>query len=459
MHAEFLYNGGRPLLGKAVIVSFEDSIIRVVYASVKGGGIAVKDTLFLNDDQFDNFLLQEKSRQFIVLNSFKDFFQEIVLIPSTKDRYLKTLIESEIRKKAPFTNFSFIHTILGEKVVDGRKMKEVFVYAVRNEEINVITERFVHRDKVVKAFYPDIFAMASLLDSRSSPILCVTETGLNKTLFLVNNGNVCFVRSVQSLEHGIGDLDIQNINMTVNYCWQTFKIGPSVVMIAGHLCRDYNAGMSAAAPVACLTRRYLSGKGENDYDNTAQVSSLLVPSSSKINLLTKEFKSFFQVKQFLIYSSFLFLLFSLIGMGYAAYSTSRMNEMKMQLTSARKALPDIEGIITAYDRKTEELNRYAPYIASLNSSASTPDIQVFLLSLSKLRMDNVRFVSISMTPGEGVVHVELKGSVVSDRYGDAQRYYQQLIENIGKLKGFAVTDRRLDLKSREFFLKADFNDL
>ena len=446
-------------MGKAVIVSFEDSVIKVVYTSAKGGNVAVTDTLILNDEQFDNFLLQEKTSQFIVTHSFKDFFQEIFFIPPVKDKYVKSLIEAEIKRKALFPSFSFIHTDLGEKVVDGKKMREVFVFAVRNDEINGIVNRFVSRDKLVKAFYPDIFVIASMIDSKDKPVLCVIEAGLNKTLFLVNKGNVCFVRTVQSLEHGLGDLDIQNINMTTNYCWQSLKMGPSIIMLTEHLCRNYNATMSAAAPIACLTQRYVSAKSEIAHDYTAAVSVLLVPASGKINLLTKEFKRFFQVRQFLIYSSFLFLILSFIGAGYAAYSTTKIAEMKMRLTSARKTLPGIEGIITAYDGKSEDLNRYAPYLALINSSTSTPDLQGFLFLLSELNIDSVKFVSISVTPGEHVLHSELKGSVKLDSYGDAQRDYQLLVDRIGKLKGIIVTDHSFDIIKKEFQIKADFNDL
>ena len=133
--------------------------------------------------------------------------------------------------------------------------------------------------------------------------------------------------------------------------------------------------------------------------------------------------------------------------------------MKRRLASARETLPDIGGIITAYDQKAEELNRYAPYIASLNSSALAPDIQVALLSLTRVNTDNARFLSISLTPGERILHVELRGIVVSGRYGDAQRDYQRLIDSIGKLEGVDVTQRSLDLISKEFSIKADFNDI
>ncbi len=440
-------------------MSFEDSVIKVVYASAKGGNVAVTDTLILNDEQFDNFLLREKTNQFIVTHSFKDFFQEVFFIPPVKDKYVESLIEAEIKRKAPFSTFSFIHTDLGEKVVDGKKMREVFVFAVRNDEINGIVNRFIQRDKVVKAFYPDIFVIASMMDLKDKSVLGVIEAGLNKTLFLVSKGNICFVRTVQSLEHGLGDLDIQNINMTVNYCWQSLKIGPSIVMLTEHLCRNYNATMSAAAPIACLTQRYISAKSEVAHDYTAPVSAVLVPASGRANLLMKEYKRFFQARQLLVYSSFLFLISSFIGAGYAAYSTSKIGEMKKRLISARKTLPGIEGIITAYDSKNEELNRYAPYLALINSSASIPDLQGFLYLLSKLNMDSVQLVSISVTPGERVLHSELKGSVKSDSYGDAQRDYQLLVDRIGKLKGVAVTDHSLDLIKKEFQIKADFNDL
>ena len=57
-----------------VVVSFEDETIRVLYATFRRKNIVVDDAIILRNEQFDDFLLKEKQKEFIITNSFKDFF-------------------------------------------------------------------------------------------------------------------------------------------------------------------------------------------------------------------------------------------------------------------------------------------------------------------------------------------------------------------------------------------------
>ena len=115
---------------RRAVVSFEDETIKVIYATVKGKETVVDDTLVLKAEEFDDFLRKEKAKEFMVVNSFKDFFQETILIPPTKKRFTKKLIEIEISKRSQFKDFSFLYAISGEKIVELRKMRKASVFAV-----------------------------------------------------------------------------------------------------------------------------------------------------------------------------------------------------------------------------------------------------------------------------------------------------------------------------------------
>ncbi|MBI3592968.1 MAG: hypothetical protein HY099_05755, partial [Nitrospirae bacterium] len=88
-------------MAKQIAVSFEDELIRVVYASTDREKIVIKKTLVLKDGEFDNFLEKEKTRRFTVVCDFKTAYQDILLLPPVKEKYLKRIVETEIRKRYP----------------------------------------------------------------------------------------------------------------------------------------------------------------------------------------------------------------------------------------------------------------------------------------------------------------------------------------------------------------------
>ena len=440
-----------------VVVSFEDETIRVLYATFRRKNIVVDDAIILRNEQFDDFLLKEKQKEFIITNSFKDFFQDTILVPPTKARLIKILIEAEIRKRSQFKDFSFIYTITGEKIVERRRMKEVFVFAVRNEEIKEIVNKFILKGKVVKAIYPDIFSLACLIGPEPMPLLCVSETGLNKNIFLIKDGVIQFIRIAQFLEQGIGDVDIQGIKMTINYCRQTLKINPHSIILAGSLCSNYNVTVDTSIPIACLTHQsFRSQMSSTLLDFISPLSALFIPKDRDINLLTVEYKNLFRTRLFLRRSTALFLSLSIIGMVYTGFIVKNIMESKNRLNSIRRNLPDINDTLTIYDMKKTELAGYMPFVTSLRNAASIPDIQRFLSLLSELKVDNIRIDSISINTGNSILNVELKGSVKTEGYAGMQMDYQKLINSIAALKGVSIKGHGLDFKDKGFHIKMQY---
>lgn len=438
---------------RAVVVSFEDEIRRVIYAKVRGENIIVDDALVLKDEQFDDFLLKEKTKEFIIVSSFKDFFQETILVPPTKKKFIKMLLEVEIKKRSQFKDFSFLYVILGEKIVEHRRMKEVFVFAVKNEDIKAIIDRFILQGKVVKAIYPDIFSIANLVDSKMS-FLCISETNLNKNMFLIKNGAIQFIRVVQSKEKGIRDIDIQSINMTINYCRQTLKINPDAIMLLGSLCGNYNVTTDTSIPIAsCLPHRMpLIRDGSLYLDFNIPLSALFIPKERDINLLTKEYKNLFRTSLFLRYATALFLALTIIGTGYIGYRGKNIIELKNRLDFIKENLPDVRNTLTTYNMKRIELAGYMPFVTSLRNAAAIPDMRKFLSLLSELKTDNIRIDYMSITTADDILHVELKGSAKTDDYVTIQTHYQKFIDSMASLK-CGIKSQGLNFRDKSFHVE------
>lgn len=438
-----------------VVVSFEDDAVRVIYGSLKGKIVAVKDSLTLKQDEFDAFLSREKAKEFIVVNSFKNYYQDTVLIPFTKEKFIRKLLDADLRRKAPFKDFSYIYTIAGEKFVDKIRKREVFVFAVDREEIADIVNRFTLKGKVIKAIYHDLFAIASKIDSGDAPVLCVSENSINKNIFLVKNKQVLFIRSVQSIEKGISDFDIQNINMTVNYCRQTFKIDPSMIMLAGSLCNDYSAATGTAVPVGCFNHRIYQTKQFFDLNCISPLTAFFTMKWD-INLLPRNLKLIYRVKLFLKYSTLSMMLLSMLGICYGVYLSADAVSLKNSIASKKSSPADLNGLLALYDVKKNELASYEAFIRSIEGAMAVPDIDRFFAMISNLNVDNVRMDTLAVKASGELLNVTMKGTVRAEGFAEMQKTYQDFIAALPAIKGTTIKTQALDLKNRGFNIEIEW---
>ena len=220
-------------MSKTVAVSFEGSDVRIVRASLKGGNLFVNSTQVIPDEEFDSFLEREKTSEFIVACEFKEAFHDVLTVPVLKAKYLHTFIEAEIRKVIGKREFSFIYSQLGKRVVENRNVLDVFYFAASNEEIQRIVDRFYTKGKMVKALYPSVFAAASLPGAAASdkPVMTVLSSGKERTVFFTKGAAIHFIRNYESIDEAFSVFDVQNINMTINYCFQQLRMNPSSICL------------------------------------------------------------------------------------------------------------------------------------------------------------------------------------------------------------------------------------
>lgn len=439
-------------MGRTVAVSFEDEIVRVVYARGKGKDSIIENALTLRDDEFDDFLSKEKAKSFIVVNDFKDFFQDILSLPVTKKNIIKKLVREEVKKRADFKDFSFIYFILGERLVENTRMSEVFVFAVKNDEIKAITDRFLQQGKTVSAMYPAIFSLASQIEF-NEPVLCVSGSGLNKTLFLVKDRVMSFVRSVQSFEKGLSDLDIQNINMTVNYCGQTLRVNPSNVLLFGSLCSFYEAPSYSPVAVACFPC-----KSGIFLDFASPISAF--SADKDMNILSEEYRVFYNLKRFLQYTTIVFAILCLSGLGYLGYLLTDIMAGKERLESLRKDITGIESLLSSYESRKALMASYTPFINDLKEVESFPDLHGLMVFISSLKTDHIRLDSVLITRHSNVFSLELKGLVKAENYANTQNYYERFIKSIvdkaNNVQKIKLKSHSLELKMKSFIVEMEY---
>jgi hypothetical protein len=454
-------------LTKRVAVSFEESIVRIVRFSSKGNRLFADKTEIIPDDQFDDYLKKETAQEFLVSCSFRDSYHAVVTVPVVKAGYLARILESEIRKTVGVEDFSFIYFPLGERIVDNKKIQEVFYYAVRNDHIKKIAGRFYDKGKMVKALYPSFFSVAALLkqtaDSKSGPatffgdetVIGVSGTETEKSAFLFKKDSLSFVREFKSLTRDISDLDLQDINMTISYCLQTLRLSPKLILLIGNLSESGSLSAATPVPMACLYKPdFIHCSSETFNDFIIPIASFYAPGQA--NILSREFRATYRLKNYLKNASLFFVALTVLCLAVAGYDAVKLLDANSSLKSYVQD-KELDRILSDYSSKKVEVLQYAPAAAFLDSRE--PSIQRLLIRLGEMDIKSARIRAVDVKLENETFLIDLSGSVQANTYVSAQDGFQEMVDALGKIEGTKIVEKSLDIEKMGFSIKINYENV
>ncbi|MBI4837750.1 MAG: hypothetical protein HY806_01065 [Nitrospirae bacterium] len=440
-------------MGQAVAVSFEEENIKIVHASFKGKNFLISPTETIPEDQFDAYLKKERSKEFIVTYDFKETYHNVITIPVVKTKYLEKIVESEIRKTTELKDFSFIYTLIGERVVENKKIMEVSYFAARNDEIKNSVKRFYDNGKIVRALYPAVYSAVPIFESRDEAVLGVLDTKTEKTAFLIKKGVIYFIRKFKSLSEDLTDLDLQDINMTINYCFQNFRINPGLVLLAGNLSMLYNVSASPLAPAASFRKPdYMQCTKETFNDFILPIYSFSASKAS--NILSSEFKNLYTLRNYMLYAIKAFIVLTVLCLGFLLYKADSVLDKRDFLLSAEKGNTDIEKILSEYTVKEAELKRYSPVLNLINKAS--PEIEPLLIALSEMDLKTSKIDVIEANAADNSFSILITGTLGADTYASTQAAFQDLLISIGRIKNISITEKTADLDKKTFSFRMNY---
>lgn len=443
-------------MGKTIAVSFEGARIKIVHASLKGRNLSIDRTEVIPDSDLEAYIKADKALEYIVTCEFSRASHGVLTTPVVSSKYLGNLIESKIRKASGEKDFTFIYSPLGERVVENRKELEVFYYAVNNTDLKAIAGRFYDNGKTVKAIYPSVFSAVALINpgEEGESRMGVFGAGNERTVFLTKNGAVSFIRNYESYEKGLTDYDIQNINMTLTYCFQNLRMNPASVLLMGDLSASQDISSLPSVPLSGLPMSGNIHCSREIYDEfVLPVAAFFAPKTS--NILCREFKNVNMLKNYIAYASMLFIALAVLCMGLIFNEANDISGKRRLMESAVKNMTDIEGIFSEYAAMEEEINLYRPAVALLNKPA--PDIHKLLVSLGEINAGDLKFDSIeARTDESNSLIVEVKGTSYAGTYSSLQASLKDLIDALGKTENLKITNKSIDLTQNTFKLELNY---
>ena len=447
-------------MGKKIAISFEEDNVKIVHASLKRDNIYIDKTEIISETEFEYYLEKEKLKEFIVTYNFGDSYQGVLTIPSVKTKYIEKIAESEIRSATEIKDFSFIYSLLGERIVENKKVLDIFYFAASKEDIHNLVERFYNNGKIVKALYPTVFPVASSFKLRDEAIIGVSGTGRERILFLTKNGAIYFIRNFQSLETVLSDSDIQNINMTINYCFQNLRINPSLVLLTGALSESYslsdNIRAAPSAPLACLYKgRHIHCSRETFNEFIIPIASLSTPKSS--NILSKEFKNIYLLRKGLLTAFRVFILLTLLCSGFIFYEAKDIADIKGGLKLKQQENSNVEKIFSEYTVKEAEIKKYGQLVEFLNTPR--PSIQKLLIGLARLDTKDLIFNAIeAMLKEDNSFRITITGMSSADSYVSIQTSFKDLTNKLNGIEGIEITFKAIDLQKKTFKIELDYKE-
>ena len=443
-------------MDKTVAVSFEELNIKIVQASSKGSGLSVDRAEVIEYDELDDFLKREKASEFIVTYDFKEAYHGFLSIPIIKPAYQRKIIASELSNITKQENVSFTYVPIDERIVDKKKVLEIFYFAVDNEVIQDVVGRFYDFNKVVKAVYPTVFSAASLIRSGTpdEANMGLFSTGEEKIIFFTKNGSVYFIRNYESSDAELSDFDIQNINMTISYCFQNIQINPSSVVLLGSLSESCNISTMTSVPLSSLNKGeniQFSSEKFNEY--ILPIASLYAPKSS--NMLSDDFKNINMLTNYMGYASKAFAILAVLCIGLIYYGVMDSMEKRNRLDEVMSDRSNVLMTHSEYMEREDVLINITPAVNFLNRPV--PELRELLVDLAEIDMRDLKFRLMEAKTEDGNSYsVTIEGDSHADKYYSLQSAFDEVIAAMQTIKSLTVKSKSVNLSDKSFRIELQY---
>ncbi len=444
-------------------VSLEGDEVKIIHSSRKWDTSQKKWNIIhidkkevIAENEFDAYLEREKIDEYIVVCDFAEYFHDVILVPALKQKFIKKVIESEIRKATGKAEFTFIYSILGNKVVDNKKMIEVFYYMITDEAIRNVIERFYNHGKIVKALYPAVFTAASLIDHKGSDQIKmgIIIAGYKRIVFTTKNGIVIYVRDYDSLEMAVSDFDVKNINMTITYFSQNLRIKPSSVTFLGD-----QSGLSAlktkpSVPVVPPDMpESVECACEADCGYELPCGALNV--TRKVSILSENFKKIYILRRLLEGASLTFALLSVIYFSLIFYVANDVFQTRQDIQSVASGISEAQKDYREYLDQQNSIEDTIVFVDFLNKPSI--NIETFLIDMSDIKLRNLKFDEINAeAKGDAFFLISIKGKGLGNTYSSFQSSFEKMVGRLEKIDNVELEKKVINHMDRTFLVQLNY---
>lgn len=439
--------------------------VQIVTTSAKGNGFLLENARSFPQTELAGFLTTCKDDNCILCCNPTIFYTDTVYLPPSGTKFYDQMVRSEVQKSHPdLGSFSLFYRVIGETTLDGSLYNKIVAFSYPDDSIADVISLFNDNGKTMLGLYVAPYSISrlatSLCPADSQTHMFVASLPGEKLLLLCENAELAFVRSIFTEESSFFEQDIQNINMTVDYCYQTLRVKPSeLVLVNGALPEEeIVSGLSLPMSLLSGTPR-IQGSSED-------ISLFLAPLAAALNhhdapgigsILPADYHASIWRRSVVRTASVAVALLTLIAGGVLAAQTMVMFDLKDEVSRYRAALREAPTVAASFQKAEGELQRFdklISYLNNMNSINASKNQQAALVALDPIRMKGVQIKSISLKRGETAIDTRIEGQISATGYKETQIRFEELTAALNRAPGYSVVSSRMDIQNGSFSIDA-----
>jgi hypothetical protein len=446
---------------------FDGAIVQIVNACISSSTVTIKEAHTFPLDELDDYLSHCREKRFIICANPVSFHQDIIYLPPAAGRQYDKLVRAEAQKLHPeLTSFSTFHTAVGQATIDSKVFNKIAVFSYADGFISGLLSTFNKHGKVVSQVYAapysifKLIASSCLNDANRSRIFIASLPG-EKLLLVGENGELEFIRKIPSSDAKLLPIDLQNINMTLDYCFQTLRVKPveAVMLEQSETFDEQSAPLSV--PLRSALPAVLASVPHDiiaDYIAPLAAAIHYIETPRVCNLLPSDYAAFITHKKLLTAAAMLMFVLTLFLGGYLVTETMIISELKSKIGRLRIELSGSGSEIAAFKKLDAEVNLLKQpldfsnkHISSLNPAKA---LAALILPVSKEYV----IKGITIQSGGGSLPVRIEGAINVSGYSNTQAAFERLVTHVAKLPGYAVSSSSVDIKQKTFGIQTLYSD-
>jgi hypothetical protein len=438
------------------ILCFDSETVKIL--TFKGRGETVERATTINLGEFEAFLSADGSDDYQIIIDSPDTQYEIITIPPVEPKLIPRITQLEYQRQHPeHPPFTAFYQPIDEVTDDGKTFKRVACCMIPIDQMASVLEPFIRYNKSVSLITPLPTALAHLLavipETLQQTLLCVYDSGEQKCIFLLEKGCVTMVRHVPSAGAGWGELDIQNITMTLDYCFQALRVRPSrTIALNGKQEVQLPLPLTPFTPLGIIP---LSHELQQEYLPHLAVMAFM--GTSKEDLRPKSYLTALKHQGLLRKGTWFFFVGSLVVALLAFNALFSILSLKSELDTARKSEHTLPALLSSYHAVQQERSTAEPLVTAMNVLQSTPTLLELLASLPDFPRDTVRIDTLMTQKTGDIVSFNITGTLAEKSFAAQQGRFEEILASLAQLKGLTVTSQQLDQKMQVFTIEMKSN--
>lgn len=434
------------------IMTYVEAGVFVAISGKTSGSLICEGTYHL-EQEFQDVVQSVKASTCIVLTNSSDLIYEVVTIPPVADRLMPTLIKTELKRRyLDLHDFSFSYQVVADVPVDGRIVRKVACCLLLPDTAHTLLDTFITHQKAVAGLASVPVVLSTLVQKLQKEELeaqlCVYDEGSRKTLFLMEHGAVIFVRHVPSSGFGLNPDDLNNISMTVDYCFQTLRVRPARTLALNiQNCPDHIEEFALQG-----------GLHEGAINHNACLPAYAIADAelpSHLNLIPPTYLSEIMQQKALKTVALLFLVVATFGSLAVCGLLFKNVQLKAEFRSVQTPQTTLYSELNRYqsdhqnfmslEKQVLALNRIhvKPALAELYASIEPPSGSVLMITQALAQQEDTR------------LSLKITGTFTSETFASAQKEVERYAHELAAHVHMNLSEYKIDPSSASFSISMD----